>query len=313
MRKSSGYTGKKRRVKLTKKRKLKKNNKRLRKAGKTIRKTARKRKLLRVVRSGRFKKKRRKAGRKKIRRGRRSRRLQVQVQVEQALPNVIGERGGANLIGFVRAEIGLGEAIRLAGRALERAEVPFCVIDVPIGVPSSDMTLAHKQVAEPHYHANIVYINPESLMHIRQQLGEHRFTDRFNIGYWHWELPEMRQEDVGMFSLVNEVWVPTSFVQNSFAPQSPVPVVRMPQGIELEVAPGINRQTFGLPEDRFLFLVMYDVKSNTTRKNPQAAVEAFKLAFGPDDPNVGLVLKINNGNAENMQAIMQLTQGYSNI
>jgi len=41
---------------------------------------------------------------------------------------------------------------------------------------------------------------------------------------------------------------------------------------------GVARGRFGLPDDRFLFLMMYDVNSVQERKNPRGAIEAFKRA-----------------------------------
>lgn len=264
----------------------------------------------------RFKKKRMKARRKK--------RAPVppQAAVETAPSEVIpvvgpGNAPGINLIGFIRAEIGLGESARLAARAIQTTDVPFGILDFPLNVASrmDDTTWAHKETQHPSYNTNILHMNGDSLLHAQMHFGQELFQGRYNIGFWHWELPDFPDENLPGFDLVNEVWVPTSFVHESVSKKSPVPVVRIPHGIEVEVSPDINRETFGLPNNQFLFYMMYDVQSHTARKNPQAVIEAFKLAFEMNNPNVGLVLKINNMSFQpsDLEGLRELVSGHSNI
>src|SRR5690606_8925440 len=64
-----------------------------------------------------------------------------------------------------------------------------------------------------------------------------------------------------------------------------------------------------------LFLTMYDINSYQERKNPLASIAAFKLAFEPNDINVGLVIKVNsakNGKDE-LRDLEHLISDYSNI
>ena len=66
--------------------------------------------------------------------------------------------------------------------------------------------------------------------------------------------------------------------------------------IHFPVPENPHRARFGLPEDRFLFLTMYDMHSLQERKNPEASLDAFTKAF-PDveRSGVGLVIKLMNG------------------
>jgi glycosyltransferase involved in cell wall biosynthesis len=57
-----------------------------------------------------------------------------------------------------------------------------------------------------------------------------------------------------------------------------------------------QRMRFGLPADRLLVLMMYDFHSYQYRKNPQAAIAAFRSAAGRC-PGMGLVVKTINGSA----------------
>ncbi|TCM98955.1 glycosyl transferase family 1 [Paenibacillus sp. BK033] len=203
---------------------------------------------------------------------------------------------GVNIIGFVHAEMGIGESSRLAAKAIDTAAIPFGLLNFPLAVASrmSDYSWSHKLLDKARYNTNIFHMNADFMRPAREHFGNELFNGRYNIGYWHWELPEFPDEHVEGFSHVNEVWVSSKFVAESVSKRASVPVITIPHCIQVQVAPNINRSSFGLPENRFLFLMMYDVQSSTLRKNPRAVIEAFKLAFDKNDQRVGLVLKVNN-------------------
>lgn len=98
------------------------------------------------------------------------------------------------------------------------------------------------------------------------------------IAYWYWELPRLPEEWLDKVPLVDEVWVASRYVQDHLAAVLPVPVVRIPPAV---VVPPVtpDRRAFDLPEDRFIFLFMFEPSSSVERKNPFAVVEAFRRAF----------------------------------
>lgn len=239
--------------------------------------------------------------------------------IEKSSSSHINDNGitGVNLLGYARAEMGIGESCRIAANNLNAADIQFGVLNFT-GTNSArmdDLTWAHKEVANPIYNINLLHVNAEQLMEIYAQYGNSLFQNRYTIGYWHWELPDFPNEWLEGFNLVDEVWVPSTFVADSVAIKSPVPVVKIPHSIEVKIPDPRNRSYFNLPENTFLFLSMYDVKSYQERKNPKAAVEAFKAAFRPDDSSVGLVLKVNSyksGTAE-LRTLDELIGDYQNI
>jgi|UPI000524CA49 glycosyltransferase involved in cell wall biosynthesis len=235
-------------------------------------------------------------------------------QQEQGEP---GFRRGVNLIGFLRAELGLGESVRLAARSLSAVNMPFGILDYKevISEGMSDLTWAHKEIAEPQYKVNIFHMNADALSHCHNYFGHELWHNRYNIGVWHWELPEFPDEFCSGFNYVQEVWAPTTYVQHVVSQKANVPVLRIPHSIHVDVVPELNREAFGLPQDRYLFYMMYDLQSTTARKNPQGAIEAFKMAFDKDDPRVGLVLKVNNSSLrpEDIEELRPLIAGHSNI
>ncbi len=52
-------------------------------------------------------------------------------------------------------------------------------------------------------------------------------------------------------------------------------------------------ESFGLPADKFLFLLLYDLNSYSERKNPAAALEAFHRS-GLAGQGAALVIKVHN-------------------
>jgi glycosyltransferase involved in cell wall biosynthesis len=223
---------------------------------------------------------------------------------------------GVNIIGFIRAEMGLGESSRLAARALESVNIPFDMMNFPIiASRADDLTWQHKEVSEPSFKVNVIHTNADTMRSVHKHFGPELFDRRFNIGYWHWELPDFPNEFCDGFHFVSEVWAPSNFVVESIAKKSNVPVIRIPHGIEVHAPDHINRQKFDLPNDKFLFLSMYDTQSYYRRKNPQGAILAFKQAFAPSDYSVGLVVKLNHlsMNPNDINEINDLVSGYPNI
>ncbi|CAH1231516.1 hypothetical protein PAECIP111891_06838 [Paenibacillus allorhizoplanae] len=241
----------------------------------------------------------------------------LEKNLQHDVGNLLEQTKGINLLGYARAEMGIGESCRLAARSLASVDYPFGIINFE-GTNSSrmaDQSWIHKEIKAPIHNVNIFHINAEQMMEVYAHYGSSIFKDKFNIGYWHWELPDFPDEWIEGFNFVNEVWVPSDFVANSISMKSPVPVVKIPHGIEVKIIKQISRKEFSLPEQAFLFLTMYDVKSYQERKNPKASIEAFKMAFRPDDSSVGLVVKLNNANSNlrELQSVYDMTNDYKNI
>lgn len=283
-----------------------------------------KRKKRGVVSGKNSRKKRRKGKYKKIRRrwkkrlrGRRRKRVQKPPDSSETSSETPPEKG-VNLFGFIRAEMGVGQSCRLAAGSLERAAIPFVILNYPeTRHRSEDWSWHHKESSEAKYRVNLYHINSADMRAAKMYFGDSVFSghNRYKIAYWHWELPDFPDEYAAQLELVDEVWVPTKFVFDSISRKATVPVTVIPHGIELCCSPHLNRNSFGLPSQSFLFCSMYDTLSYQARKNPQATIEAFKLAFEGEDYTVGLVLKLNNPDLrpEDREELRRLIGGYRNI
>src|SRR5690606_8983460 len=106
---------------------------------------------------------------------------------------------------------------------------------------------------------------------------------KYNIGFWLWELEEFPDDWVKCFSFVDEIWTSSKFASDSIRKKTDLPVHIVPYPISAPIDEKYDRKYFELPEDKFLFLCMYDSNSTIERKNPIGAIEAFKKAFSKDN------------------------------
>jgi glycosyltransferase involved in cell wall biosynthesis len=203
---------------------------------------------------------------------------------------------GINLIGYLRAEHGVGEAARSFARACAAADVPFSATEVGNQGQTPQRDTRILELAQSGtYAVDLLYVNADQTCLTAQQLqSTGRAQSGYTIGFWHWEQPEFPAGLHSAFAHVNEVWVPSTFVQDAVAAVSPVPVCKIPHALQFQPTPGIGREQFGLPPDKQLVLVMYDFHSYQYRKNPQAAIAAYRLA-AQNYPHLALIIKTVNG------------------
>jgi glycosyltransferase involved in cell wall biosynthesis len=123
--------------------------------------------------------------------------------------------------------------------------------------------------------------------------------NKYNIGYFAWELPEFPDAWMPSLDYFDEVWCPSNFVRDSMALKALFPVLTMAHSIGFE-RPASDTATlraqFGLPADNLLFLTLFDLNSYTARKNPRAVIEAFR-GSGLSGGKASLVIKVQNADA----------------
>ena len=224
----------------------------------------------------------------------------------QTAPEQLQAPAGINLVGYLAAELGVGEAARSLARACAAAQVPFSATDVGYQSQNLQRDTSILQLAQPqHYPIDLLYVNADQTATTTQQLqASGRPQPAYTIGFWHWEQPVLPVHLHSAFAHLDEVWVPSTFVHDAIAPISPVPVFKVPHALQFQPTPGTQRSQFGLPAGQQLVLVMYDFHSYQYRKNPQAAIAAYRLA-AQHHPQLTLVIKTINSQ-HHPQAFEQL-------
>ncbi len=222
---------------------------------------------------------------------------------------------GVNLIGNIRSDAGLGQSCRLVASALEQTGIPLNIYQyTPSGQANhADTAWDAKLSKELAYEINLIHINPLELGTAYCRIDPHAWDYRYNIAFWLWELEEFPDEWTMYFQGLDEIWAPSAFTCEAIRKKTSLPVTCMPYYVEAPVHESYTRAHFHLPEERFLFLMMYDSRSCAERKNPEAVMHAFQKAFAPSDQSVGLVIKINHAAKEDERHIQNIMNGYTNI
>jgi GT2 family glycosyltransferase/predicted O-methyltransferase YrrM len=246
--------------------------------------------------------------------------LQKEKESVQFVPKILQQPNfGVNIISYIRAEMGIGEAARGNAKALKAANIPFGVFNFEKGNPSkmNDLTMQYREMTKAVFDFNILQINADFTPFVIKNLGKDFFEKKYTIGFWAWELSKFPEKWKNSFNLVDEIWVPSSFVNKAVSLLSPVPVITIPHVINAvnirEVKSLSNRASFNIPENAFVFLSMFDVHSIIERKNPFGSIHAFKNAFKADDSSVLLAIKVNNPDALTLKELNKSIGDYKNI
>lgn len=203
---------------------------------------------------------------------------------------------GVNIIGYARTESGMGEHVRMSAAALAETDVPFSVVNFDVGIPSRQKaSLDHESLCDSNkYKTNLFHVNADQMLATYLHFGKSFFEQRCNIGYPFWELSRFPQEWVPPMQLLDEVWAPSTFIQEALTCALGKSVPYMPVSIVLPKIYKFGRKHFCIPLDRYLFFSTFDFFSYIDRKNPWAAVAAFMRAFPIGSEKVGLVIKVMN-------------------
>jgi glycosyltransferase involved in cell wall biosynthesis/SAM-dependent methyltransferase len=202
---------------------------------------------------------------------------------------------GVNLAGYLSSELGVGEAARQVGVALEACELPVAEIDVPVESSQMPSALGDLGASELPFEFNLICVNADMLPELAGAAGPSLFEKRHSAGLWFWEVGQFPERWRGSFDYLDEVWVATEHVAEAIRPLATVPVktVRIP--VTPKAPASLSRAGLGMPEG-FCFLFVFDFRSVFKRKNPLAIIEAFRGAFEPGS-GPSLVIKSVSGDA----------------
>lgn len=217
---------------------------------------------------------------------------------------------GINAIGYINAEMGLGQAARNLLAALKEVGIPGVIFDLKVRLNNSERAVEHKfQTSNGcKYAINLIAIGPDIAYRVPFLMKFDDWANSYNVGYWFWELEKFPTQWKHTCNLMDEIWVNTDFVQNSLS-QFHSCVYKVPMCIEfVEPRSKYTQSDFNLPSDCIVFLTSFDFNSSIARKNPQAVVSAFVSAFPVGDENCCLIIKTQNGekNLVDYEAIQDL-------
>jgi glycosyltransferase involved in cell wall biosynthesis len=217
------------------------------------------------------------------------------------------------VVGMLRHASGLGAAARACHDALKAAGVPVAGIDLtarllheenhPDFAFDDGRELAGEGLVLLHVSGPLV---PLALAYLGRAFVRHKRI----VAHWFWELPEVPKDWLAAIPFIHEIWVNTRFVRDAVQPIArgrPVHVVPYPLALEAPPPPGESNRAFTA-------LVVLNIASSFARKNPCAAIAAFRMAFG-NDPSTRLIVKYMNAFAwpDGVRLMEQAAAGADNI
>jgi glycosyltransferase involved in cell wall biosynthesis len=209
-------------------------------------------------------------------------------------------RGGwpLGIAGLFSTASGLGEGARLAYAALEAAGRTPAAYDLSGAFGQSEMAAPSSRALRTGTGGSlIVHHNGPFIPHALWALGRAQVRTRRIIGYWAWELPKLPDDWNGAFPFVHEIWVPSTFTRDAVAAATTKPVHVVPHPLpDVRHTPNM-RVTLGLPLNALIVLNVFHLGSAFSRKNPIAAVKAFRRAFGDAKDRVLAIKLVDNGTA----------------
>lgn len=204
---------------------------------------------------------------------------------------------GVNLLGYLTAELGVGEMGRIVHEAIEAAGIPVASVLEERSVLNRTGLDRPATVGDPKFPISVLAVNADMT---RPLLGAHREVghDRYRIGLWAWELEDFPAELHPAFGLLDEVWTVSDFCRTAIAKHSPIPVKTIPVPVR---DPGEPARAAREPGEPVRFLFAFDFNSIAQRKNPWGAVTAFQKAF-PGRDDVRLTIKTINSERRPVEA-----------
>jgi glycosyltransferase involved in cell wall biosynthesis len=213
------------------------------------------------------------------------------------------------LVGHPYTPIGMGETVRATFRSLRKVAVQPKLADIYKLEQPDPAELAEFSGSCLNSPAgiNVFHINGNEVEQVWNHLNYKRPWTGYNVIYPLWELPRYPAEWAEQLNRFDEIWAPSRFIFDSLRKVCDRPVYHMPFSCEIVLNGFLGRRYFSIPEADYASLFFYDVRSYTSRKNPQGVIRAFRrlLAQRPYS-KARLVIKVN-GVETNPAAVKELS------
>jgi glycosyltransferase involved in cell wall biosynthesis len=228
-------------------------------------------------------------------------------------PPSADEPSSIAIVGLFATRTGLGQGARLLAASLETQGRTVARIDVTRHFTAArglDPAFLGKVPRNPPCPTVVICLNPPEFLLAYLDLPLRVRLSARIVGYWAWELETVPENWLRSLPFADEIWVPSRFVADAVTRALPegdgdrvrvVPhdVAAMPLGPrQTDAIRRDARRRHGLDEHAFIVGYSFAMGSNYARKNPVAAVRAFRQAFPPDGPaKARLLIRCNEAQA----------------
>jgi GT2 family glycosyltransferase len=197
------------------------------------------------------------------------------------------------LIGYIDAQLGLGQSLRGLARAMSYTDLPFSIYPFGVGVEGrrSGSYMPERYDEVRTHPINVIEVGTNELPTVFAHVSEAHFQDSYNILRTYWELSRAPEVWRDHLARVDEIWAPNPFIAESFRSIFSGPITVVPPCVDPPAVELNGHRHFGLAPGRYHFLFSFDYFSFPQRKNPLAVLRAFRKAFPDPASPIGLVIK----------------------
>lgn len=199
---------------------------------------------------------------------------------------------GVNILMVMDSGGGVYNMTCFLARQFRRQHIPFCIVPISGNTLSQDF-----EDLIPYLRPHVLYpvnIWSVGIPFVKDHYAHHSeiFNGRYNVNLTTWELPFFPERLHNNFAPLDEIWTVSEFNCETLKKATQKPVRLIDFGLHILPDAGLfyGRRHFGLPRNNVLFLINFEFTSSRIRKNPEAAIEAFRRAAPHMGTDATLVL-----------------------
>lgn len=185
------------------------------------------------------------------------------------------------LVGLYYSSTGLAANLKMMSKVMRHLGISHHIYDVET---KSIIKIDAEGDVKLKNNLNIFMINADMIPNHFLLVNDLN-KNALNIGFLLWELEYIPVNQKLALDVLDLIWVPTNYLLDIYKKETDTPVNYVGKYISLPEPTKKYKS-----KQKFSFYMSFDFHSNIERKNPIAAIKAFKLAFG-DNENVRFVLK----------------------
>ncbi len=200
------------------------------------------------------------------------------------------------LTGLANSATGIGQNFWMSAATFAQAGIPARLVHVGDDpIQFSDLNNVTAWIGDAAHFITaptvIHHLNAERIPQLLLQPRYSKKPDIFHIGFLLWELDRLPNAHLLACDMLDEIWVPSRFLQSVYSSVATSPVHMIGKAVDLPSPSPTDRRDFGCSPADSLFVVVFDANSSVERKNPIAAARAFQRAFPKASNRHRLVIK----------------------